>query len=188
MQHSSGLRGYWHIDMGCSILRTSLHMHIIGCYYIYKSLSSWWSKVHSSDSISSTSSCLLSGLSQLQSEPSLRIQRCGLWLFFVVFNVRKFWSGSRYIFLPMHFFHFWWIKIENFHLFKSPYIANLKILGLIPLSQIPNFLGVPARKSQIRKFIWLKSANSKFAQISTKYCTTLSQNSPKYRLFITIFF
>jgi hypothetical protein len=36
--------------------------------------------------------------------------------------------------------------------FESPQIANPQILGLIPLSQIRNILGVPVRKLQIRKF------------------------------------
>jgi hypothetical protein len=58
------------------------------------------------------------------------------------------------------------------NLFLSPQI--LKFLGSFPYRKSANFAGVPVRKSQ----------NS---QISTKYCTTLSQNVPKRSLFKTIF-
>jgi hypothetical protein len=67
---------------------------------------------------------------------------------------------------------------------KSPQMANPQILGLIPLSA--NFLGVPVRKWQIRKIFTINSYILNF-QISTNYFTTLSQNRPKSRLFITMF-
>ncbi len=67
-------------------------------------------------------------------------------------------------------------------------IANqqIQILGLPPLSQIHKFLGVPVPKSEIHKFLQLiqKITNS---QIFTKYCTTISQNSPKICLFKAIY-
>ncbi len=59
---------------------------------------------------------------------------------------------------------------------KSPQISNPQILGLIPFHYCKkaNFLGEPVRKPQIRKFL---------QNTSKKYCTTLSQNSPKIRLY-----
>ncbi len=51
-------------------------------------------------------------------------------------------------------------------------LKNLQILGLRPLSYIPNFLGVPVLKSQNRKFAWLirKSQISKFQKNATQLC------------------
>ncbi len=53
-------------------------------------------------------------------------------------------------------------------------IANPQILGLVPLSQI-------------RKLLRCASLQFVNPQISTKYCTTLSQSSPKISILITIF-
>ncbi len=62
---------------------------------------------------------------------------------------------------------------------RTPQIANQKqIFGLIPLTPIRKFLRC-ATPQKIFK-INMKAPNP---QISTKYCTTLSQNSPKSRLF-----
>ncbi len=77
------------------------------------------------------------------------------------------------------------LNIRDLQRWASTLLKNLQIrkfLGLYRYWKSANFLGVPVRMSQIRQFLWWirKIANP---QISTKYCTTLYQNSPKRRLF-----
>ncbi len=53
----------------------------------------------------------------------------------------------------------------------SKLFKNLQILGLIPLSYIPNSLGVPVLKSQNRKFSLIrKSQILKFLKNATQLC------------------
>jgi hypothetical protein len=62
--------------------------------------------------------------------------------------------------------------------FRCPQIANLQILGLIPLSQSANFLGMPVRKLQIRKFLWLirKAQVKKFLQNTVMHNSVSKQS------------
>jgi hypothetical protein len=62
-------------------------------------------------------------------------------------------------------------------LFKSPQIANQQILGLIPQLQIRQYASPQIANPRIFNVL-PQIANS---QISVKYCTTLFQNSPKFR-------
>jgi hypothetical protein len=62
-----------------------------------------------------------------------------------------------------------YLKVGKQNFVESPQIANSQNLGLIP-------------QFQIRKFLWCASQQTiANAQISTKYCSTLS-HSPKNRL------
>ncbi len=71
--------------------------------------------------------------------------------------------------------------------FYSPQIANPKILGLIPVSEVLKFLTCAGPQIANPQIFWI---NSKIAipQISTKCYTTLSQNSLKSSLFLKDFF
>jgi hypothetical protein len=64
--------------------------------------------------------------------------------------------------------------------------ANRKILGLIPQLKIHKFLRC-ARLQIVNSQSFMIYPQIANIQISTKYCTTLSQNSNKSRLFKTIF-
>ncbi len=61
-----------------------------------------------------------------------------------------------------------------------------KLLGTLCYLKFANFLGLPVRKSQNPQ-IFMINLQIASLQISTKYCTTLSQNSPKSRLFKQFF-
>jgi hypothetical protein len=60
-----------------------------------------------------------------------------------------------------------------------------KFLGSFRYRKSANFLGVPIANPQIIIMINPQIANS---QISTKFCTTLSQNSPKSGLLKRFFY
>jgi hypothetical protein len=64
----------------------------------------------------------------------------------------------------------------------SPQMAIPQILGLIQQSQIRKFLrhASPQTANPQIFMLYLQIAN---LQVSTEYCTTLSQNNPKSRLF-----
>jgi hypothetical protein len=95
------------------------------------------------------------------------------------------WRLYAYVKASIQYFAIW--KLHQ--LYQMPRICQRQASKLLLSPQItnPQFLGL-ILLSQIRKFLrWAGQQNAN-PQIFTKYCKTLSQNSPKYRLFKTIFY
>ncbi len=90
------------------------------------------------------------------------------WSYWRNINVDVY-HGASYVILRVDILYIYW-RGGQANFFKRPQIANPQILGLIPQPQIRKFQGIPVRKSQIRKFLFLlfKPQAHKFQQYNAQ--------------------